>query len=87
MSHPRPDPPRLPIVWFRDKRYVEVDDLLSDLRTLEAQWRTHSKAQLKMAMGPGPLTAVQREVYSSQSLVLEQVADDLAALLARLEGQ
>lgn len=86
MSNPRPDPPRLAAIRYHGDgatcqigslcsaiHFVDaraLDDLLSDLRTLEAQYRERSKDR--------------RALF--QLVACVNVADDLAALLARLEG-
>jgi hypothetical protein len=79
MSHPRPDPPQLTGFTFNGVEYAAVtrekwDALLSDLRTLEAQWR--GRADCCNDFG-------DRDGAGG----FEAAADDLAALLARLEGQ
>jgi hypothetical protein len=92
MSHPRPDPPRLDrYQWHHEGMrgsdfsaphpddYVLWEDvaaLLSDLRTLEAQWRKDSEIE------PG-----MRDEDVEHADGVRDCADDLAALLARLEGQ
>jgi hypothetical protein len=99
MSHPRPDPPRLAAIreayksrgdddagahWNGCDRFhpecaiqyllTERDALLSDLRTLEAQWRKQAD--------------VQSDDWAwDAARSLTRCADDLAALLARLEGR
>jgi hypothetical protein len=53
---------------------TERDVLLSDLRTLEAQYRQWEAASAAAELGPA-------------KIAFRTCADDLAALLARLEGQ
>jgi hypothetical protein len=81
MSHPRPDPPQLTSFTFNGVEYAAVtrekwDALLSDLRTLEAQWRKDSEIE------PG-----MRDEDVEHADGVRDCADDLAALLARLEGK
>lgn len=59
-----------------DALLADRDQLLSDLRTLEAQWRERAER------------AVETGYYANngRSQAFEDVADDLAALLASLEG-
>lgn len=91
MSNPRPDPPRLVAttgsnLWHKgtptcyEPVYLkaDVDALLSDLRTLEAQWRNGRPIEF------GTDLSLYAEGAEDAFLM---AADDLAALLARLEGQ
>jgi hypothetical protein len=76
------------MVWKWDAKFIahapedirhlltERDALLSDLRTLEAQWRKDSEIE------PG-----MRDEDVEHADGVRDCADDLAALLARLEGQ
>jgi hypothetical protein len=59
-----------------------TSDLLSDLRTLEAQWR----GMIELAEARGPI-AGDEIGHAARWETLRMAADDLAALLARLEGQ
>jgi hypothetical protein len=60
-----------------------VDALLSDLRTLEAQWRKwRDENTTKWDVDPDDLALLDAHADGR-----EGAADDLAALLARLEGK
>jgi hypothetical protein len=98
MSNPRPDPPRLAAEWILAPEFIDhgssmevrsgrrkvydgpaVDALLSDLRTLEAQWREKAACRAP-SVHPAPTPW-------GESNAFHVAANDLAALLARLEGQ